>query len=108
MNSLKNIKIINACGKTAINQLACLIKRCAVFICADSAPLHVAASQGVPIVALFGPTDPRRHLPPARKYAVIKKDLPCSPCYKSRCKTRKCMVLIRPQEVLEAIEQLLK
>jgi ADP-heptose:LPS heptosyltransferase len=107
-NSLKGIKIINACGKTTVNQLACLIKRCSVFISADSAPLHVAASQGVPFVALFGPTDPRRHLPPVENCIVIKKDLTCSPCYKSKCKTRKCMELIKPEEVLEAINKLLK
>ncbi|MDD4980291.1 MAG: lipopolysaccharide heptosyltransferase II [Candidatus Omnitrophica bacterium] len=108
MNALKNIKIINACAKTTVNQLACLIKKCAAFISFDSAPLHVAASQGVPFVALFGPTDPKRHLPPSGKCIVIKKDLPCEPCYKSKCKTGKCMGLIKPQEVLEAIDKLLK
>ena len=105
---LKNIKIINACGKTTVNQLACLIKRCAVFIFCDSAPLHIATSQSVPFIALFGPTDPRRHLPPVKECTVIKKDLHCSPCYKSKCKTRKCMELIKPEEVLEAIDKLLK
>ena len=108
INKLKNIKIINACGKTTINQLACLIKKCAVFISPDSAPLHVAASQGVPFIALFGATDPRRHLPPVKECMVIKKDLACSPCYKSQCKTGKCMESIKPQDVLEAIDQLLK
>ncbi|MDP2937799.1 MAG: lipopolysaccharide heptosyltransferase II [Candidatus Omnitrophota bacterium] len=108
INSLKNIKIINACGKTTINQLACLIKKCAVFISPDSAPLHVAASQGVPFIALFGATDPRRHLVPAKECAVIKKDLVCSPCYKSQCKTVKCMESINPEEVLEAVDRLLK
>lgn len=108
INMFKGIKPINACGKTTINQLACLIKRCAVFISPDSASLHVAASLGVPFIALFGPTDPKRHLPPAKDYVLIKKDLPCSPCYKSKCKTRKCMESILPEEVLEAIEKLLR
>lgn len=108
INKLKAIKIINACGKTTINQLACLIKKCAVFISPDSAPVHVAASQGVPFIALFGATDPRRHLVPMKECVVIKKDLACSPCYRSRCKAIKCMELIKPQEVLEAIDKLLK
>jgi len=107
INKLKNIKIINACGKTTINQLACLIKKCAVFISSDSAPVHVAASQGVPFIALFGTTDPRRHLPPVKECVVIKKGLACSPCYKSQCKTTKCMELIKPEEVLEAMDRLL-
>ena len=108
MNTVKNTKLINTCAKTTVNQLACLIKRCAVFISADSSPLHIAAAVGTPFIALFGPTDPRRHLPPAKDYIVIKKDLPCSPCYKSKCKGRICMGLITAEEVLEAIDKLLK
>ncbi|MBZ0166700.1 MAG: glycosyltransferase family 9 protein, partial [Candidatus Omnitrophica bacterium] len=54
-----------AAGKTDILQLAVLIQRCKVFITPDSAPLHVAASVKTPVIALFGPTDSRRHVPPA-------------------------------------------
>ena len=108
IQAVKNVKPINACGKTTINQLSCLIKRCAVYISADSAPLHIAASAGAPLIALFGPTDPRRHILPIKDYLVLKKDLPCSPCYKSKCRTKKCMELITPEEVLEVIDKLLK
>jgi lipopolysaccharide heptosyltransferase II len=108
MGVAKGAKIINACGKTTVNQLACLIKRCSVYISSDSAPLHIAATQAAPFIALFGPTDPRRHLAQVKDYAVIKKDLSCSPCYKSKCKTKKCMELISSEEVLEAIDKLLK
>lgn len=108
MNMVKNAKLINACAKTSVNQLACLIKRCAVFISADSSPIHIAAAVGTPFIALFGPTDPSRHLSTTKDYAVIKKDLSCSPCYKSKCKTKECMELITAEEVLEAIDKLLK
>jgi len=108
LNLVKEAKIINACDKTTVNQLACLIKRCALYISPDSASLHIAASQKIPFIALFGPTDPRRHLAPAKGCVLMKKDLPCSPCYKSKCKTKECMELIKPQEVLETIERLLK
>ncbi|MBU4346014.1 MAG: lipopolysaccharide heptosyltransferase II [Candidatus Omnitrophica bacterium] len=108
MNMLRSTKFINACGKTTVNQLACLIKRCSVYISPDSAPLHIACAVGTPFIALFGPTDPRRHLPPAKDCIVIKKDLACSPCYKSKCKTRTCMELISSEEVLEAVDKLLK
>ena len=93
---------------TSVNQLACLIKRCTVYISPDSASLHIAASQGVPFIALFGPTDCRRHLPPAKDFIVINKDLTCSPCYKPKCKTKKCMELITPEEVLGAVDRLIK
>ncbi|MDD5730458.1 MAG: lipopolysaccharide heptosyltransferase II [Candidatus Omnitrophica bacterium] len=106
--SVKNVKLINACAKTTVNQLACLIKRCQVYVSVDSAPLHVAAAMDTPFVAIFGPTDPRRHLPPAKKFVVIRKELSCSPCYKSKCRKQKCMELIKPEEVLAAIDSLLK
>jgi ADP-heptose:LPS heptosyltransferase len=105
---LKNIKFINACAKTNINQLACLIKRCSVYVSCDSAPLHIACAMQIPFVALFGPTDPRRHLAPAKKFVLIKKGLPCSPCYKAECRHKECMELITAEEVLEAVGSLLR
>lgn len=108
INALKNTKIINACGKTSINELAALIKKCNVFISADSSPLHVASAVGTPFVALFGPTDQRRHLPPGKNYIVMNKSLNCSPCYKTKCRTKRCMVEITPLEVFAAVEKLLK
>lgn len=108
INQLKNTKIINACGKTSVNELAVLIKKCHVFISADSSPLHIASAVGTPFIALFGPTDQRRHLPPGKNYIVINKELDCSPCYKTKCRTNRCMVEITPEEVLAAVERLLK
>jgi lipopolysaccharide heptosyltransferase II len=108
INSLRNTKIINACGKTNINELAVLIKKCQVFISADSSPLHIASAVGTPFIALFGPTDARRHLPPGNNHLVMDKKLHCSPCYKTKCRTKSCMVAISPAEVFEAVMKLLK
>jgi lipopolysaccharide heptosyltransferase II len=108
INSLKNTKVINACGKTNINELALLIKKCQVFISADSSPLHIASAVGTPFIALFGPTDSRRHLPPAKNYIVIDKKTVCSPCYKTKCRSKRCMAAISPAEVFAAVMKLLK
>jgi len=108
VNAIKNTKPIIACGKTSINQLACLIKRCRVFITGDSAPLHIAAAVGTPYIALFGPTDPQRHVAKASQGIVIDQNMLCSPCYKPRCKTKECMNKISVEEVLEAVNKLLK
>jgi lipopolysaccharide heptosyltransferase II len=108
MDLLKESKPIDACGKTTINQLASLIKKCAVYISPDSAALHIAAAMGTPFIALFGPTHAQRHLPPAREFVVIHKGVPCSPCYKTDCSKLKCMEQITPEEVKEAIDTLLK
>ena len=106
--SLKNTKIINACGKTSVNQLAALIKRCAVYISADSSPLHIASAVDTPVIALFGPTDPLRHMPAVKKGKLIFKELICRACYKTKCRHNKCMRAITPEEVVRAIEELLK
>ncbi len=104
---LKKAKPIIACGKTSINQLVSLIKRCRVYISPDSAPLHIAAAVGTPYIALFGPTDPKQHLIPGGKGIVFYKNISCAPCYKPVCTKKECMYAIKPREVLEAVEKLL-
>ena len=101
-------KPINALGKTNIPCLAALIKKCDLLLSADSAPVHIAASVNTPFIALFGPTDPKRHLVPMERSEVFKKDLKCSPCYKRVCdKGYICMRSIKPDEVYTAIVKLL-
>jgi len=101
-------KPIDAVGKTSIMELAALIKRCDIIVSSDSAPIHVAAAVGTPFVALFGPTDPRRHLPPAENYRLLRVELDCSPCYRRECAPLNCMKKITVEEVLEAIRELLE
>lgn len=97
-------------GKTDLAQLSIIIKKCKVYITPDSAPLHVAAAVQTPVVALFGPTDSARHIPPARKIVVMEKKLPCAPCYKTKCSilTHDCMKNITPEEIAEEIEGLME
>jgi len=104
------VKPASFIGKTSILQLAALIKHCKVYISADSAPLHVAAAMQVPVIALFGPTDSRRHMPPSVKNAVFQKPLKCAPCYSGVCKikTHACMNEIAPEEVAKKVLQLMK
>jgi len=107
--SLTKSKPANFCGKTDILQLAALIKKCKVYITPDSAPLHIAAAVNTPVIALFGPTDSLRHIPPAKKMEVMDKKLACAPCYSSRCGivTHACMKGISPQEVVDAVEKMM-
>lgn len=93
-------------GKTDILQLAALIERCKVFVTSDSAPLHVAAAMKTPVVALFGPTDSKRHVPPAEKVAVLEKKPKCAPCYSPYClvATHVCMREILPEDVARRVE----
>jgi ADP-heptose:LPS heptosyltransferase len=99
-----------AIGQTSLMELACLIKRVDVMVTHDTAVLHLAAAVGTPTVALFGPTDPARHLPPAFHGRIIEKEVFCRPCYSTRCRilTHACMKRIEIEEVLQAVLGLLE
>jgi lipopolysaccharide heptosyltransferase II len=94
-------------GKTNLLQLSALISLCRVYVSSDSAPLHVAAAMKTPVVALFGPTSPERHLPPGENIKVIRRNLTCHPCYDAKCKTSKhhCMKEIAAQEVFLEVKK---
>lgn len=101
-------KPIVAAGLTSLNELAALIRKADVFVGGDTAALHIAAAVGTPLVALFGSTDPVRHLPPSPEVKLLKVDLPCSPCYRSVCYrkgsgTMECMKSISVEEVTQAV-----
>jgi lipopolysaccharide heptosyltransferase II len=100
---------IIAAGRTTVGELIALIRVCKVFVTSDSAPMHIATAVGTPVVAIFGPTDPRRHVAPGRSpISVIRKEVKCSPCYLKKCPIGLiCMRQILPDEVLERVVALL-
>ena len=97
-------------GRTSVMELACVIQRCGAFVAHDSASLHVAAAVGTPTVALFGPTDPRRHLPPQFSGRVLRRPVWCSPCYSRWCRTitHACLEEISVNEVVRAVLELIE
>jgi lipopolysaccharide heptosyltransferase II len=102
-NRLARAKVINVTGRTNITQLAALIKKCRVYVTSDSAPMHISSAMGSDFIALFGPTDPRRHFEPSDKGVFIKKEVNCGPCYKASCKRITCMKKIGVDEVNKLI-----
>lgn len=86
-----------------------LVKRCNLFVTNDTGPRHYAVAFEVPTVVIMGSTDPRYTAANLERQAVVRKELACSPCHKKVCpREHECMREIRPAEVLEAAEQLLK
>ncbi|WP_301859052.1 glycosyltransferase family 9 protein [uncultured Megasphaera sp.] len=63
---------IVATGKFSIGELAAAIRRCSLFITNDSGPMHIAVSQGVPVVALYGPSNPKLYGPYTDKAIVLE------------------------------------
>jgi len=100
-------KPINLAGKTTVMELAALVRCCSVFISVDSAALHIAAAVGTPCVALFGPTDPQRHMPQAEHCVLVKKNVSCAPCYRGECARPKCMTGITADDVVDAVERIM-
>ncbi|MFB3882291.1 MAG: glycosyltransferase family 9 protein [Armatimonadota bacterium] len=96
----------NLAGRTTPSQLAAVLARCDLLIGIDSGPMHVAAAMGKPVVALFGPTDPRRTGPQGEGHEVIFHQQDCwRPCVHPvtpDCGHRNCMMAITPEEVLAA------
>ena len=95
---------INLGGKTSLPILAEIYKSARAVITTDSGPMHLAAAMGTPVIALFGPTDPARTGPYGKGHAVIRADLPCSPCLLKKCSTKECMEEITPGQVYAALE----
>ncbi len=101
-------RIINWVGQTSLTELVSLIKKLNVLVTGDTAALHIAAAMGVRTVALFGPTDPRRHAPPGRGITVLTRRLPCQPCYKGVCHNLEnlaCLKKIGVEEVFEMVRK---
>ncbi len=99
----------SAAGHTTIRQLAALMQRARLVITNDSAALHVAGAVGTPILAIFGPTDPRKYGPTGARDRVIQRQLFCVPCEQALCRFHhECMRFISPEEVYRAAEQILE
>ena len=83
-------KCLNLAGRTSVRELMALIKRCDFFITNDSGPMHIAAAFGVPLVAIFGPTDHTTTSPFSERAAVVRQDVECAPCLLRECPTDHC------------------
>ena len=97
------IKPIQLSGRTTIRELMAVIKRCALFLTNDTGPMHIAAAFGVPVVALFGPTDSRTTSPFGNGHTIVRHAVECSPCLLRECPIdHRCMTRISVDEVYEA------
>ena len=79
------------------------IRMSELMISNDTGPMHVAAALGRPVVAIFGPTEPRRTGPYRRLRGAVQASLPCVPCMKPRCsyfKPLECLHVISPDAIL--------
>ncbi len=102
----------NLAGQTSLRQLAAVIAEAAVVVCHDSGPMHIAAALQRPMVAISGPTNPSRTGPYRQVDAVLRRDLPCSPCYLRRLSqcphAHECMQGIEADAVISRVARTLE
>ena len=99
---------VNLAGRTSVPELAALLRGASVCVTNDSGPMHLAVALDRPVVSMFGPSDPLWIGPYRRPDAVVRADLPCSPCYLrelSRCPyDHACMRQIASETVIGRVE----
>ncbi len=108
--SFKEGRVLDILGKTGLDDLPAIFKHLHLVVTGDTAPLHMAAAMGVPTLALFGPTDARRHLPPGKKITSLSRHLACQPCYEGTCREKDpqaCLTHISVDEVFEHCQRML-
>jgi lipopolysaccharide heptosyltransferase II len=93
-----------------LTETAALIERSALFIGNDSGLAHIAAACGTPVIALYGPQDPRRFGPWSERAIVHHKPVPCFPCKQTVCVVphNPCVNLIFVDEVMRSAETVLR
>ena len=94
----------NLVGQTSLRQTVALLERADLVIANDSGPMHIAAALGRPLVCLYGPTDPHLTGPWNREDAVLRLDIPCSPCFSRKCSHQSCLKWITAEPVLRLAE----
>jgi len=99
-------RCLNLAGQTSLLEMVEWLRLADLVVTNDTGPMHAAVALDKPIVALFGPTEPRRTGPYGRLETVIQHPLPCAPCLESRCawpQHTECLTAISPTMVLERV-----
>jgi ADP-heptose:LPS heptosyltransferase len=108
-------RVLDLSGGVDLLTVAAVIAQLDLFVTGDTGPMHLARAVSTPIVAVFGPSDPRRYAPRGVRDTVVRIDLPCSPCNRirlppARCTghTPDCLAGIETAQVLAAIDEALR
>jgi lipopolysaccharide heptosyltransferase I len=101
-------RCLDLTGQLSLPEMVEWIRISQLLISNDTGPMHVAAALGKPVVALFGPTEPRRTGPYGQLQNVLQLELPCVPCLRPRCtypKPLECLRALFPEQVCATVRQ---
>jgi lipopolysaccharide heptosyltransferase II len=91
----------------SLTKLGEIFRRSNLYIGGDTGPMHIASLMGVPVVVIYGPTDPIVNEPfgPHKK---VRKEVGCNPCRKRSCKELTCLKTIQVDDVFKASNEILR
>jgi lipopolysaccharide heptosyltransferase II len=95
---------VNRIGQTTLDQLVAELSECALLLTNDTGTMHLATLVGVPVVAVFGSTEPRLTGPLGTGHDVLRHQVECSPCFLRECPIDfRCMNAVSVEEVTAAV-----
>jgi lipopolysaccharide heptosyltransferase II len=99
---------VNRIGQTTLEQLIDELRRCRLLLTNDTGTMHLAALLGVPVVAVFGSTEPRLTGPLGNGHIILRHHVECSPCFLRECPIDfRCMKAVSADEVASAVLSML-
>ncbi len=102
-------RVTSLCGKTSLLEAAALISQLGLLVTNDSGLMHVGAACSIPLVAIFGSTNPVATGPWSENARIVSLDLDCAPCMSRTCpRNFECMMGIDAVKVFEAARKMLE
>lgn len=112
LNTIKNNfkdDVLLIAPLTGFAKLGAILNKCSLVIANDSGPMHIVAALKIPVLGIFGPTDPKDFAPYSENSdVVVKDDLFCITCNKLVCPyNHECMFQLPVDEVVKKSLKLL-
>jgi heptosyltransferase-2 len=99
---------VNRIGQTTLDQLIDELRQCRLLLTNDTGTMHLAALLGVPVIAVFGSTEPRLTGPLGNGHIILRHHVECSPCFLRECPIDfRCMKAVSTDEVAGAVLSML-
>jgi lipopolysaccharide heptosyltransferase II len=96
-------RCVNRIGQTTLDELIDELRGCRLLLTNDTGTMHLAALLGVPVVAIFGSTEPRLTGPLGNGHIILRHHVECSPCFLRECPIDfRCMKAVSAEEAANA------
>ena len=100
---------VNRIGQTTLDDLINELRGCRALLTNDTGTMHLAALLGVPVVAIFGSTEPALTGPIGNGHIMVRHHVECSPCFLRECPIDfRCLKEVTIPEVVNAVMSILR